>query len=131
MMRRQELFAEHQFDWPEQPGGEKAAAREKKLPWVWFLDKGEAQQFLTLWWLWQGLSIVLGLNFWIFKNTVLAWVLGFAVLGSQAAFTAVWIPLCKRANPPLSKWQWFNGGWFNPRARHSLMVAWGLVSEKK
>jgi hypothetical protein len=127
---RREIFAEHQFDWPEQPGSERAATKEMKLPWVWFLDKGEAQQYLTLWWIWQGMSFLFAVNLWIFKVELLKWVLLALLLASQAAFTAVWIPLCKRAEPPLGKWHWFAAGWWNPRSRHCLMVAWGLVSEK-
>jgi hypothetical protein len=122
------LFEERHFSWPEQPGNPK---REANLPWFWFTDVGEAQTYLTLWWLWQGLTFLGLMNLFFVHNLVAGLILWSSVIVSQVLFMRVWVPLCRRADPNLSKWNWFAAGWFNPRSRHCLLLAWNLVEESK
>jgi hypothetical protein len=120
------IFEERHFSWPDQPGN---AKREAKLPWFWFTDVGEARTFLQLWWVWQACLWLLFINFWFVKNHVVGLALLVCTPVAQVMFMRVWVPLCQRAQPPLGKWQWFTGNWFNPRARHCLLLAWDVVRE--
>ena len=120
------LFDERHFTWPEQ---KRTPKWESKLPWVWFLDVDEARLYLRLWWIWQGLTFLVFVNVWFVHNTLAGLILLPSVIAAQLAFLRVWVPICKRADPPLGKWHWFAAGWWNPRARHCLLVARDLVME--
>lgn len=122
------LFDERGFEPPEPPPVSKAEAAAK-LPWFWFLDVDEAKAFIRLFGLGQTLGFVLVLNFWIFKSPVLFWLVFPPAMVVQVLYLRVWIGLCQRAQPRLSRWQWFMSGWANPRTRHCLAVARGLVTD--
>jgi hypothetical protein len=124
----QTLFEERHFSWPDLPGNPE---REAKLPWFWFTDVGEARTYLQLWWVWQSIAVLLFLNVWLVRNHTLGFVLLACLLASQAAFLRVWIPLCRRATPPVGRWDWFLAGWFNPKSRHCLLTAWDVIRESQ
>jgi hypothetical protein len=124
--RAERLFDEHRFAWPEQPGDPE---REAALPWFWFTDVGEAKTYLRLWWLLQLLGTIGFINLLFFRHLAVGMVVVTGLVCTQVAFLRIWIPLCRRAHPPLGRRDWFSASWFNPKSRHCLLVAWGMVSE--